>query len=282
MIWNRKSIQRYSNPSHFANQMLGPQHCDVLPFFHAFTGCDLVSSMLGIGKKTAWNAWNAYPKVTNTFVAIIQDPSSLKLDSLHMRRLEDWTILMYSKNCDAELLNDAMRVMFTHSLKSLDFIPPTQHALFQHAKRALLAAAFIWKQSLSKIPKIPMPSDWGWEWNTRTNQWVPFWTDRADVSHACSLLLHCGCVMACRGNCKCHRTGLRCSTLCKWEGGCNNDSKAIRDGKYLALPYSSAWRRSPIKINKFVFVRYVFTLLAQVFIFLIDRATHEKYRPFTC
>ena len=201
-------------------------HCEVLPFFHAFTGCDLVSSMLGIGKKTAWNAWNAYPKVTNTFFVIIQDPSSIILDSLHMRRLERWTVLMYS--CDAGLLNDAMKVMFTHSLKSLDYIPPTQHALFQHTKRALLAAAFIWKRSLSKIHKIPKPSDWGWEWNTRTNQWVPFWTDLADVSHACSLLLHCGCVVACRGNCRCHRTWLRCNTLCKCEGGCtNNDNKAL-------------------------------------------------------
>ena len=70
-IWNRENMQRYSNPSHFANQMLGPQHCEVLPFFHAFTGCYLVSSMLGIGKKTAWNAWNAYLMVTNTVVAII-------------------------------------------------------------------------------------------------------------------------------------------------------------------------------------------------------------------
>ena len=66
-----------------------------------------------------------------------------------MRRLERWTVLMHSKNCDAELLNDAMNIMFTHSLKSLDSIPPAQHALFHHAKRALLAAAFIWKQSLS-------------------------------------------------------------------------------------------------------------------------------------
>ena len=118
-IWNRKNMQRYSNPSHFANQLLGPQHCEVLPFFHAFTGCDLVSSMLGIGKKTAWNAWNAYPKVTNTFVVIIQDPSNLIPDPPHMRRLERWTVLMYSNNCDAKLLNDAM---FTHSLKSLDSI----------------------------------------------------------------------------------------------------------------------------------------------------------------
>ena len=73
--------------------------------------------MLGLGKNTAWNAWKAYPKVTNTFVIIIKDPSSLILDSPHMRRLERWTVLMYGKNCDAELLNDAMKVMFTHNLK---------------------------------------------------------------------------------------------------------------------------------------------------------------------
>ena len=43
--------------------------------------------------------------------------------------------------------------MFTHGLKSLDLILPTQHALFQHAKHALLTIAFIWKQSLFKDPR---------------------------------------------------------------------------------------------------------------------------------
>ena len=28
-------------------------------------------------------------------------------------------------------------------------------------------------------------------------------------------------------------------------------NKAIRDGKYLGLPHSSAWQRSPIKIENF-------------------------------
>ena len=143
-----------------------------------------------------------------------------------MQRLERWTVLMYSKNCDAHFVNEARKLMFTHGLKSLDSIPPTQHALFQHAKRALLTAAFVWKQSLTKTPTVPKYSEWGWEWNTRTKQWVPYWTDLADVSHACSLLLHCGCVVACKGNCKCHRAGLHCSTLCKCEGGCtSNDSE---------------------------------------------------------
>ena len=31
----------------------------------------------------------------------------------------------------------------------------------------------------------------------------------------------------------------------------NYNNKAIRDGKYLALPHSSAWQRPPIKIEHF-------------------------------
>ena len=149
----------------------------------------------------------------------------LTLDSLHMRHLERWTVLMYSKNCNAELVNDARKLMFPHSLRSLDSIPPTKNALFRHIKRALLVAAFIWKQSLSKTPEIPKPSEWGWEWNIRTKQWVPYWTDLSDVRQAWSLFLRCGCSVACKGNCNCHRAGPRCSSLCKCEGGCTNIDK---------------------------------------------------------
>ena len=104
-----------------------------------------------------------------------------------MQRLQRWTVLMYGKDCDAVTVNEARKVMFTHGLKSLD---STQHAFFQHAKCAQLTASFVWKQSLLKTPEIPNPGEWGWEWNTRTKEWVPYWTDLADVSKACSILLH--------------------------------------------------------------------------------------------
>ena len=91
---------------------------------------------------------------------------------------------MYRKNCNVELINDAKELMFSHSLRSLDSIPPTKNALFQHIKRTLLVAAFIWKQSLSKTPEIPKPSEWGWEWNTKTKEWVPYWTDLSSARHA--------------------------------------------------------------------------------------------------
>lgn len=47
-------------------------------------------------------------------------PTSLTIDSLHMRRLEHWAIFMYKKKCGAHSFNEARTFMFTPSLKSLD------------------------------------------------------------------------------------------------------------------------------------------------------------------
>ena len=37
-------------------EILAPLTADALPFFHSFTGCDMVSTFADIGKRTAWNA----------------------------------------------------------------------------------------------------------------------------------------------------------------------------------------------------------------------------------
>ena len=101
-----------------------------------YIGCDVVSSMMGIGKKIAWNAPTNIADVIANFIDISQEPvtgQSDTIDSLHMRRLERLTVLMYSKNCAAQSVNEARKLMFTHGLKSLDSIPPTKNALF-HAQ----------------------------------------------------------------------------------------------------------------------------------------------------
>ena len=44
-------------PIHRLNQNLTDDIITNLPFFHAFTGCDMVSTFCGIGKRTAWKTW---------------------------------------------------------------------------------------------------------------------------------------------------------------------------------------------------------------------------------
>ena len=54
-------------PIHEVAAAVDPRKSANLPLFHALTGCDTVSSFAGIGKKTAWAAWNVYPEVTEAF-----------------------------------------------------------------------------------------------------------------------------------------------------------------------------------------------------------------------
>jgi len=39
-------------PVHEVSMQVGPDKCKALPFFHAFTGCDVTSSMLNIGRRS--------------------------------------------------------------------------------------------------------------------------------------------------------------------------------------------------------------------------------------
>ena len=113
-------------PVHAVANQLGPRKCLALPLFHSFTGCDTISSFLGIGKKTAWAAWDAYPQLTDTLMALSDEPDLISLDSIHMEQLERWTVIMYSKSCGCSRVNDARRQLFSHGKCTLENIPPTQ------------------------------------------------------------------------------------------------------------------------------------------------------------
>ena len=207
-------------PIHSVTALLGSPACNALLFFHAYTGCDLTSCFCGIGKKTAWGAWERYPEITEIMIKLTDDPSSIDEEPSLMEALEKWTVMMYSKNCTNFFVNEARQSMFTHNLKSLENIPPTQAALYQHVKRTLLVAGYTWRVAFRKMLNLPDPGLHGWEWNDRLLQWVPYWTKLDDASKACAMLLHCGCQKSCTGNCKCSKAGMRCTPLCKCEAGC--------------------------------------------------------------
>ena len=63
-----------------AHGILGAKKCLALPMFHAFTGCDTVSSFSGRGKKTAWETWNVFPEVTDAFIGKYGSTSYIGMD----------------------------------------------------------------------------------------------------------------------------------------------------------------------------------------------------------
>ena len=220
-----------AHPVHEITQTLGPEKSLSCPLFHSFTGCDTTSSFLGIGKKTAWAAWQGYPELTETLLTLSDDPTLLTLDSIHMARLESWTVFMYSKSSGCSRVNDVRRQLFSHCTRTLDHTPPpthththTQEMPLQHAKRALYQAGYIWRKARQRHQNVPDVSAWGWTQDVNTKLWMPFWTVLDDASKTCALLHHCGCGKACRGNCKCAKAGIKCTILCNCEGGCVNNN----------------------------------------------------------
>ena len=194
---------------------LDPRTCATLPFFHAFTGCDTVSSFAGRGKKTSWDTWKTLPEVTEAFHEIQQ--MSGDVSELSLSRVERFVVLMYDRTSDTMEVNEARKQLFTQKSRTLENIPPTKAALMQHIKRAAYQAN-IWNNALVPDPELPSPSDWGWV--KEAAGWQPLWTTLPEASKSCYELIHCGCKKGCGRRCKCSKAALKCTALCTCSGDC--------------------------------------------------------------
>ena len=82
-------------PTHTIAATLGPDKASVLPLFHAFTGCDTVSSFGGRGKKTAWDVWNVFPELTSALKELNALPEVVEYSSLEV--IERFVVLLYDR-----------------------------------------------------------------------------------------------------------------------------------------------------------------------------------------
>ena len=192
---------------------LGPDKARALPMFHAYTGCDTVSSFGNVGKKTAWDTWKMFGGVTETCLALSKGPHTLDED--HTAILERFTILLYDRTNTLSNIDEARKRLFTKKGRTMYTIPPTRGALHQHTKRAVYQGGHCWGKSLEVAPVLPSPSNWGW---TNPSHWTPLWTTLPEASIASRQLLRCGCKKNCKGNCKCVKAALQCTALCQCNG----------------------------------------------------------------
>ena len=202
-------------PIHEVVSNMEPRICSTLPMFHAFTGCDTVSSFSGRGKKTAWNTWTVYPDVTTAFEEL--QMMQTEISEATMKTLERFVVLLYDRTSDIMSVNDSRKNLFTLKSRSIENILPTQEALRQHIKRAVYQAN-CWGKALISEQDLPDPANWGWE--RIDDGWEPLWTTLPEASRACHELIHCGCKKGCTRQCKCMRAALKCTALCFCQGEC--------------------------------------------------------------
>ena len=92
-------------PAHEIAKTLGPDKSCALPMFHAYTGCDTVSSFATKGKKTAWDTWKAFGDVTPTFLTLSTGPAQIADEDMAL--LELFTILLYDRTSNVLNIDEA-------------------------------------------------------------------------------------------------------------------------------------------------------------------------------
>ena len=198
-------------PIHDIVSAIGPEKSSGILFFHAFTGCDVVSAFRGKGKKSAWQTWNVCNDASSVFNKLSKYPPTFG-DEEDIKNLKKFMITIYDKSSIAKCVDDARLELFARKQKSYQSIPPTRAALVQHLKRSAYQTGCIWSQATVCHPETLSPADWGWIKDA--DIWKTYWSTLPPIATSCQELAKCGCKMECHGNCKCYRFGLSCTALC--------------------------------------------------------------------
>lgn len=112
-----------------------------LPFFHAFTGCETVSSFSGRDKKSAWKTWMSHLAITDTFTALSRPITCINTTILE--NIERFVIKMYDKTCQVADINDARRIIFIQKKTVLLKIYHRQKMHFYCTQRATFQTGHI-------------------------------------------------------------------------------------------------------------------------------------------
>ena len=122
---------------------LGPDMWKALPFFYAFTGCDIVSSFYGKGKCKAWDTWkgsehkNTY---TDLFSGLGNRPESVSDNDLDF--IERFVVERYipsAQNTSSYSLGSARLENFVLSSDN------------EQAKRSCLQSVCLWVEAIEDI-----------------------------------------------------------------------------------------------------------------------------------
>ena len=208
-------------PIHSIFEVLGEKKSCCVPLFHAITGCDQVSFFNGRGKKNAWNTWTKFDDFTEVLSLLVTNPSKEALES-SFRTIERFIVLLYDRTSQNISVDETRKYLFASKGRSIEGIPPSRDALYEHLKRAVYQGCFCWGQSLISIQALPSPTEWGWK--LEREKYCVNWTTLPEASQICKELVRCNCKKekGCSGRCTCRKASLKCTELCKCGGDCES------------------------------------------------------------
>ena len=199
---------------------LGEKTCLAFPFFHAFTGCDTVSSLFNHGKCKLWDKWREFEEtdaLTQVFCELSEMPHHVSDEQITV--LEKYILSVYYPRLVGPSDINVQRMRdFEHSThNNLRLLPPSKIGLIHRVKRASYEAGWIAYQCVENVD-LPDPAQWGW--NMVNGHFVPKWQEIQDPIDALVVTATCSCVKQKCNNCQCSRQNLQCISFCKCQRNC--------------------------------------------------------------
>ena len=173
---------------------------------HAFSGCDITSSLYGFGK-------TLYVKLFNDFDLTVEVNIFLhsKSGKTEIKESGEKIFLCISKCQDKENLNEARNYLFSKktctnkNAVKLCQLPPTSEAAEQHSYR-------VYFQVQAWLGNHLDPEKWGWRKVGR--HLAPAYTLKAPAPEQLIKIISCGCKKSCSSKCSCKKAGLNYSNMC--------------------------------------------------------------------
>ena len=195
---------------------LGIDICKAFPYFHAFTGCDTVSSFNWKGKCMFFDSWMKSAiknRITQTMIKLGYMPEYTDPEDIQV--LESLVKSVYygdTKNLENVTLNCMRKRQFLKSTSNdLRKIAPSSDALHMHALRAIHTAGFEWNECLQNVP-IPDPSLRGYV--LKDEMFVPKWLPNAYKFKVEDFIQTCKCKTAKCTSCNCAKLDHPCLPQC--------------------------------------------------------------------
>ena len=115
-------------------------------------------------------------------------------------------MILYDKTSNLCHIDEARKEQFFQKGKTMEKLPPTQHALLQHVKQVAYQAG-IWCTSEQSEQHAPAAEGWGWTLDKENQLWIPVWNTLPLASKACSELVkrNCKSERGCDARCGCKK-----------------------------------------------------------------------------
>ena len=156
-----------------------------LPAFHAITGCDSVSHLSGIGKRSAW-------KIFCSNIHLLNNLGMGELTEQVVSTAETFICRLYNlTNVDK---CDQARALLFCKCKAQESLPPTSDAVKLHIQRAHFQA-LIWNSAFDARPQLPDPTTH--TWNLDCGKLVPMLMTLPAMPEMCKEIIACGCLKGC-------------------------------------------------------------------------------------